>query len=43
MKNSYWWREYEWELLEALMIILWLIKWIFLAFCTWYVVWLYNQ
>ena len=43
MRNPYWWQEYEWELLEALMIILRLIKWMFVALCTWYVIWLLNQ
>ena len=43
MINSQWRQDYEWELLEALMIFMRLIKWIFLALCAWYVTWLLNQ
>ena len=43
MRISQWWQDYEWELLEALMILMRLIKWVFFALCAWYVKWLLNQ
>ena len=36
-------KENEWIICEALKFSLWLIKWIFLALCVWYVTWLIKQ
>ncbi len=43
MKNSQRQQDYEWALLETLMIFMQLTKWVFIVLCFWYVAWLYNQ
>ena len=38
-----WWKEEDFKILNTLMWLVQLVTVIFIALCTWYVVWLCNQ